>query len=194
MSYRHRSVMRVVRAIASVAAAILFVQFSSDSNVAAVSGYCLQCLTNGDPSCVRNCNCYCNEPALAPAVSGCNPDGSANVTCQGYVDGVWRFGSGGCQEQECCGESSESCTQDSQCCDGLVCNQTMGQCSTNPSPILINLDGNTRNYRLTGLAGGVNFDLNTDGVAERLAWTRGDSSIAFLCTRSKPQWQHRRWQ
>ena len=52
--------------------------------------------------------------------------------------------------------------------------------STNPSPILLNLENNARNYRLTGVANGVNFDLNTDGVAERLAWTRADSPIAFL--------------
>ena len=46
------------------------------------------------------------------------------------------------------------------------------------SPIIIDVRGN--GYNLTGAQGGVNFDLNNDGVAEHLSWTAADSDDAFL--------------
>ena len=50
-------------------------------------------------------------------------------------------------------ESSETCTCDSVCLD----------------PLVIALDGHP--VRLTSVAGGVSFDINGDGVRERVAWT-----------------------
>ncbi len=47
-----------------------------------------------------------------------------------------------------------------------------------PSPILIDLAGD--GFSLTDATGGVNFDVNSDGTAERLAWTRAASDDAFL--------------
>lgn len=46
------------------------------------------------------------------------------------------------------------------------------------SPILIDFD--RAGFRLTSLAGGVEFDIDGDGAPERLAWTRADSGDAFL--------------
>jgi hypothetical protein len=46
------------------------------------------------------------------------------------------------------------------------------------SPILIDVAGNE--FGLTDAAGGVNFDLNSDGVAEKTSWTSADSDVAFL--------------
>jgi hypothetical protein len=63
-----------------------------------------------------------------------------------------------------------------QVCRG-TCDQ--GHCSEDhPSPILIDVDGH--GYHLTDLAGGVHFDLDSDGRAEAISWTR-DGSNAFLC-------------
>lgn len=46
------------------------------------------------------------------------------------------------------------------------------------SPILIDLDGN--DFHLTNADEGVSFDLNADGLPERVAWTRGEHADALL--------------
>ncbi len=46
------------------------------------------------------------------------------------------------------------------------------------TPIIVSARGSR--IDLTSVAEGVNFDLNSDGIPERLPWTRGRSSDAFL--------------
>lgn len=54
------------------------------------------------------------------------------------------------------------------------------ECVYSPgSPIVISLDPHGR-YRFTSAAEGVLFDINGDGVAEQVAWTRRGSRVAFL--------------
>jgi hypothetical protein len=54
-----------------------------------------------------------------------------------------------------------------------------GECVWTPgSPIIVDTAGD--GYQLTSVADGVRFDLNADGTAEQVAWTRADSDDAFL--------------
>ncbi|MEP6912124.1 MAG: hypothetical protein ABI923_05180, partial [bacterium] len=47
-----------------------------------------------------------------------------------------------------------------------------------PSPIAIDIGGN--GFNLSNYVGGVNFDLDNDGVPEKLSWTSGGSDDAWL--------------
>lgn len=63
-------------------------------------------------------------------------------------------------------------------CDPWVFNFSTCQCEPGPSPILVDISG--KGFNLTDFAGGVSFDLNSDGHRERLSWTSQGSDDAFL--------------
>jgi len=53
-----------------------------------------------------------------------------------------------------------------------------GICELPNCPLIV--DTARDGYRLTSVENGVRFDLNADGIAEQVAWTRRDSDDAFL--------------
>lgn len=58
---------------------------------------------------------------------------------------------------------------------GVHCTGFGGNCWT---PIILDIEGH--NFELTNAENGVNFDLDADGAAERVAWTAPGSDDAFL--------------
>jgi len=102
----------------------------------------------------------------------CLPIGSSPEECHSF-GWYWNYSENTCTQQPSCQLYPEPCEPGSHW-DAEWC-----QCVSNyGSPILVDAAGD--GFRLTNLAGGVNFDLNGDARAERLAWTVAGTDDAWL--------------
>lgn len=128
-------------------------------------------------------DCNDNNPAINPgAIESCH-DGIDN-DCNGQTD----CADGSCILDEICFPTPAPTPTPTPCSPhylddcpyNTIHNYAKCTCDVRPgsSPILIDLLGN--NFSLTDAAHGVWFDLNGNGVPERLAWTAPESDDAWL--------------
>src|SRR2546423_9290522 len=89
---------------------------------------------------------------------------------------TWNSTNSSCEEvtDQGCGRIEPTFT----CEEGTYWNTQNCTCDYNPSPILVDVAGN--GFNLTDRSAGVNFDVNSDGIAESLSWTAPASDDGWL--------------
>lgn len=97
--------------------------------------------------------------------------------CEQEFNWSWNFTNSTCEEP---GGGGGWCPLFPQypCEQGMYWDTTTCECEFDPSPILVDLAGD--GFNLTDNSGGVRFDLNSDGMAEKLSWTSLASDDAWL--------------
>jgi hypothetical protein len=126
--------------------------------------------TSGPKQCdiVKVRAVYCSSsPSPEPTPTPTPPQNEADCQNTGWY---WNFSGGYCQEDVWC-------TLDFEICDPGSWSSWRCECVTQ-SPVVVDLWGN--GFALTNRAGGVSFDLNSDGSKEQIAWTGVGSDDAWL--------------
>lgn len=103
----------------------------------------------------------------------CQPSDETQCLSSG---GSWNFSTNTCGDSP---PGGEGCSEQFMCEYPTVWNPETCVCDSPPdSPIVLDVSGN--GFDLTSAAGGVSFDLNSDGTAEHLSWTASGSDDAWL--------------
>jgi len=125
-----------------------------------------------EPYCVNGPTLTYQFPTSGPG--RCRRAYAINNQSECQTNGYsWNFSTGTCQEDPWyCDQQSLSCGPN-RWWDWETC-----QCQGTSSPVVLDVMGN--GFSLTNSASGVFFDLDTNGVKERLSWTTADSDDAWL--------------
>jgi hypothetical protein len=107
-------------------------------------------------------------------IMGANPSYVSTDQCWALNDNWYTTE----EQQEDERQANDYCTMNcwTACTGGICSNDGCGSCS---SPIVLDLDND--GFKLTGMDERVLFDIDADGAAELITWTRGDQEDAFLC-------------
>lgn len=120
-----------------------------------------------ETTCNQDANSCLAQIKTCKLSNGVQTTHNIQLQCNGGGGGG---GEGGCGESLAC--DAPWGWDSVQCC----CADSQGNCQY--CPILIDVSGN--GFDLTDATGGVDFDLNADGITEHLSWTPANCDDAFL--------------